>query len=158
MANTALDNWFCCHHHDTTLQKGPEQSPQWWICIDELCSVPFPSGGTKWLHFFQNKLFYFSQKVLHGNKAQTCTDFLVSFGFVLHQLWDVSPTTQPFCEGFVRTEEMVIRTVFKEQIKKIRIKNYWLPEHLSRVIYCCIDKKARNSIICSMTLTGWNVG
>lgn len=65
--------------------------------------------------------------------------------------------TQPFCEGFVKTEEMVIRTVFKEQVMKISMKTVdYL--NIRAVTYCCIDKKARNSIICSMTLTGWNIG
>lgn len=41
---------------------------------------------------------------------------------MLHHLWDVSPKPQSFCEDFVRTEEMVIRTVFKEQIMKISMK------------------------------------
>lgn len=41
---------------------------------------------------------------------------------MLCYLWDASPKTQPFYEDFVGTEEVVIRTVFKEKIMKISIK------------------------------------
>lgn len=41
---------------------------------------------------------------------------------MLYHLWDVIPKTQPFREDFVRTEEIIIRPVFKEKIMKISIK------------------------------------
>lgn len=96
-----------------------------------LCFFPFMG-----YYFFQNKLFCSSQKVLHGNKGQTCVVFWVSFAFVLYHLWDVIPKTQPFREDFVRTEEIIIRPVFKEKIMKISIKtvdylSVWAELHIA---------------------------
>lgn len=85
---------------------------------------------------FKINLSTFLKKVLYWNKAQICIGFWVSFGFVFHQLWDESPKTQPLCEDFVRTEEMAIKTVCKEQIKKISIKtidylSIWAELHIA---------------------------
>lgn len=121
MANSAFENWFCFHHHKTTLQKGPaiHQSEE---CAEMSFAVSLslhevPSGS---ISFKIN----FSTFLKKWNKAQTCVIFWVSFGFVLHYLWDVSPKTQPFNEDFVRTE-VVIKTVFKEKIMKISMKTVY---------------------------------
>lgn len=109
MATAAFDNWFCSHDHDTTFQRRTRQvtaSEEQCVLMNFALFLSVDAVVSGSISFKNILLFYFPQKMLDENKAQTCITFLVSFVSMLHvtcRMW--FQKNQLFPEDFVRTEE-----------------------------------------------------